>query len=119
MLNLLGRGTIQMATVWSDQGLQALDQGTLPPTVKLAQISPAFPGGPSFMSVPSMAQNKAGALAVLNFTLLPAEQAKIATAIEGFPGIRFSYMPAKVIKHFGSLASGFSYWGGDARWDAD
>jgi putative spermidine/putrescine transport system substrate-binding protein len=119
VLNLLGRGALWMATAWSDQGLQAIDQGTLPPTVHLTQISPPFPGGPSFMSVPAMAQNKAGALAVLNFTLEPAEQAKIATAVEGFPGIKFSYMPEKVLAHFGKLAQGFSFWGGDARWDAD
>jgi len=119
VLNLLGRSTIWMATAWSDQGLQAIDQGTLPPSVRMTQLTPPFPGGPSFMSVPATAQNKAGGLAVLNFVLQPAEQAKIATAIEGFPGIKFSYMPEKVLKHFGTLAKGYSYWGGDARWDAD
>lgn len=119
VLNLLGRGSLWMATAWSDQGLQARDQGTIPPSIKFIQITPPFPGGPSFMSVPATAQNRAGALAILNFTLLPSSQAKIASAIEGFPGIRFEYMPKSLLKHFGSLAQGFSFWGGDARWDAD
>lgn len=107
VLNLLGRGTLWMATAWSDQGLQAKDLGTLPPTIQFTQINPPFEGGPSFMAVPQDSQNHAGALALLNFTLRPAEQGKIATAIEGFPGIRFKYLPAKVLAHFGALTKGY------------
>jgi len=118
VLNLLGRGSIWMATAWSDQGLQAHDQGLLPPTVHFTQINPPFAGGPSFISVPSNAQNRAGALALLNFVLRPAEQAKITLAIEGFPGIQFKYMPASVTSHFGPLARGYGFWPG-AQWDAD
>jgi len=118
VLNLLGRGAIWMATAWSDQGLQAHDQGLLPPTIRFTQINPPFSGGPALMSVPSNAQNRAGALALLNFVLRPAEQAKISLAIEGFPGIRFKYMPANVTSHFGPLAQGYGFWPG-AQWDAD
>ncbi len=118
VLNLLGRSAIWMATAWSDQGLQAHDQGLLPPTIRFTQINPPFTGGPAFMSVPSNAQNRAGALALLNFVLRPAEQAKIGLAIEGFPGIQFKYMPANVASHFGPLVRGYSFWPG-AQWDAD
>jgi putative spermidine/putrescine transport system substrate-binding protein len=118
VLNLLGRGAIWMATAWSDQGLQARDQGTILPTIQFSQITPPFPGGPSFMSIPKTAQNRAGALTLINFVLRPQEQAKIAKAIEGFPGIRFEYMPASVVKHFGSLTKGFSYWP-SGQWNAD
>ncbi|MGH2391483.1 MAG: extracellular solute-binding protein [Chloroflexota bacterium] len=113
VLNLLAKGTITLGTAWSDQGLSALDQGLLPSYVHLTQINPPFPGGPSFMSVPKLAQNPAGAKVLLNFVLSPAEQAKIAIAIEGFPGIEFKYIPKSVIKHFGSIASGY-----DTGWPA-
>jgi len=118
VLNLLGRDTIWMATAWSDQGLQARDQGTLPATIAFTQLTPPFPGGPSFTSIPTAAQNRLGALALLNFVLRPEEQAKIATAIEGFPGIAFKYMPATLIKRYGSLSKGFATWPG-GQWDAD
>jgi putative spermidine/putrescine transport system substrate-binding protein len=107
VLNLLAKGVITVATAWSDQGLSALDKGTLPSYIKLTQINPPFPGGPSFMSVPKLAQDPAGAKVFLNFVLSPVEQGKIATAIEGFPGIDFKYISPAVVKHFGSIATGY------------
>lgn len=113
VLNLLAKGSITMATAWSDQALTALDKGLLPSYIKLAQINPPFPGGPTDLAVPKMSQNPAGARAFLNFILNPAEQGRIATAIEGFPAIQFKYEPASVIKHFGALAKNYdSIWPG-------
>jgi putative spermidine/putrescine transport system substrate-binding protein len=110
VLNLLAKGTLTMGTAWSDQGMSYLDKGLLPSYIKLTQITPPFPGGPSFMSVPKLAQNPAGARALINFILSPVEQAKVAEAIEGFPAIDFKYVPASVVKHFGAIASGYGYW---------
>jgi len=107
VLNLLAKGTISMGTAWSDQGLSALAKGVLPSYMHMTQLNPPFPGGPAFMSVPKLAQNPAGAKVFLNFILSPAEQAKIAVAIQGFPGIEFKYLPASVVKHFGTIASGY------------
>ncbi len=42
VLNLLARGTLTMATVWSDQGTAALQAGLLPKYIKLVQIAPPF-----------------------------------------------------------------------------
>jgi putative spermidine/putrescine transport system substrate-binding protein len=120
VLNLLGRGALWMATAWSDQGLQFRDQGLLPPTIHFTQITPPFGGGPTFIAVPADAQNKAGAFALLNFVLRPAEQGKIVKAIEGFPGIAFKYMPASVMEHFGTLTKGFdTHWTGSGRFSDD
>jgi putative spermidine/putrescine transport system substrate-binding protein len=110
VLNLLAKGTLTMGTAWSDQGMSYLDKGLLPSYIKLTQITPPFPGGPSFLSVPKLAQNPAGAKALINFILTPTEQGKIAVAIEGFPSIDFKYVPASVVKHFGAIASGYGYW---------
>lgn len=113
VLNLLSRGTITLATAWSDQSLDALGSGLLPKYIKLTQINPPFPGGPTFLSVPKLSQNPVGARAFLNFILTPAEQAKIATAIDGFPSINFKYMPPSLIRHFGPIATGYdSFWPG-------
>lgn len=119
VLNLLAKGTIWVGTAWSDQGLSALDKGLLPSYIHLTQLNPPFPGGPSFMSVPKLAQDPAGAKVFLNFVLSPAEQAKIATAIEGFPGIEFKYIPANVVKHFGAIATGYDTTWPGGPYDTD
>ncbi|MDB5056547.1 MAG: extracellular solute-binding protein [Chloroflexi bacterium] len=118
VLNLLAKGTITMGTAWSDQGLNYLDKGLLPSYIKLTQITPPFAGGPSFISIPKMAQNPVGAKTLLNFILSVPEQAKIATAIEGFPAIDFKYVPASVVHHFGPLATGYGFWP-VGQWDTD
>ncbi len=118
VLNLLAKGAIWMGTAWSDQGLQYLDKGLLPKYIKLTQISPPFAGGPSFISIPKLAQNPVGAKALVNFILSVPEQAKIATAIEGFPAIDFKYVPASVVQHFGPLAKDYGFWPG-GQWDTD
>ena len=118
VLNLLAKGTIWMGTAWSDQGLSYLDKGLLPKYIKLTQISPPFAGGPSFMSIPKLAQNPVGAKTLLNFIMSPKEQGRIALAIEGFPAIDFKYVPASVVQHFGPLAKNYGFWPG-AQWDID
>ena len=95
VLNLLAKGAIWMGTAWSDQGLQYLDQGLLPKYIKLTQISPPFAGGPSFISIPKLAQNPVGAKALVNYILSVPEQAKIATAIEGFPADPLQVRPGR------------------------
>jgi putative spermidine/putrescine transport system substrate-binding protein len=125
VLNLLGKGTIWMATAWSDQSLSYMAQGLLPSTIKLTQITPPFDGGPATLAMPKLAQNPKGGRAFINFLLTPAEQAKIASAIQGFPAIAFKYMPANVIHHFGAIATGYNYfppgYGADinAAWQAN
>jgi putative spermidine/putrescine transport system substrate-binding protein len=120
ILNLLAKGALTIGTAWSDQGLSALDKGLLPSYVHLTQLNPPLPGGPSFMSVPKLAQNPAGAKVFINFVLDPVEQGKIATAIEGFPGIRFKYISPAVVKHFGALAGGYdTTWPGGGPFETD
>ncbi len=112
VLNLLAKGSITMATAWSDQGLAQQDKGLLPKYIHFTQIDPPLAGGPTFLSVPKLAQNPAGAKAFINFILQPVEQGKIATAIEGFPAIEFKYVPAAVVKHFDGTAKAYGYWPG-------
>jgi len=101
VLNLLAKGQISIAPVWSDQALSSLASGLLPPTVKLAQISdPSFTGGPAYLTIPKTASHKAGALALANWILEPAQQAAVAKAMSGFPVIPISQLPADVQGRF-------------------
>ena len=70
------------------------------------------------MAIPKLAQNPVGAKALLNFILSVPEQAKIATAIEGFPAIDFKYVPASVVEHFGPLAKNYGFFP-NGQWQTD
>ncbi len=107
VLNLLARGTITVATVWSDQSLDALSKGLLPKYIKLTEIAPPLPGSDTFLSVPKLAQNPAAARAFINFVLTPAEQTKMVVALSGFPAIKIQYMSGSVVKTIGAIDTGY------------
>src|SRR5207302_1933671 len=77
-LDILNRGEIWMGTVWSDQSTQALSAGTLPKSVKITQINPAFNGGTAYIGTTKNATHKQSAMKYLNFLLEPAQQSLIA-----------------------------------------
>src|SRR5207247_1273846 len=82
---LLANGSVSMATVWSDQSLQALNNGVLPPTIKVTQFQDLpMPGGYAPWSVPKNAKNLQGALDFINFMLTPDEQVSVVKDIGGF-----------------------------------
>jgi putative spermidine/putrescine transport system substrate-binding protein len=118
VLQTLGKGAINVAPVWSDQGLQNLAQNLLPPEVKLTQISPAFSGGGAFVGVVADSTQKEAAYAYLNWLLTPEPQTIITTTIKGYPGLDWKYMPADVQAKFGDIAKDFSF-GFSAKFGAD
>ena len=60
VLDLLAKGQIWVAPVWSDQALTALKTKQLPASVHLTQISsPSFTGGAAYLGVPKSAKHKA------------------------------------------------------------
>ncbi len=94
VLELLGKGQIDIAPVWSDQYLTAVANHQLGPQIKVTQISdPSFTGGAAYLGIPKNSTNKPGALALANFVLEPAQQAAIVTTIAGFPAIPVSMLP--------------------------
>ena len=76
VLDLLGKGQIWVAPVWSDQSLTALKTGQLPASnIKLTQISnPSFTGGAAYLGVPKTAKHKADVYKFVNYVLSPAAQ---------------------------------------------
>jgi putative spermidine/putrescine transport system substrate-binding protein len=101
VVDLLAKGQITMAPVWSSTGLSELHSGLLPASIKLTRISdPSFPGGPSYLVIPKTANNKAGALALANFILEPAQQAAIAASTAEFPVVPIAQLPQDVQDQF-------------------
>lgn len=119
VLDLLGKGQIWMAPVWSDQFLSAVSAGQLGKQIKVTQISnPSFTGGAAYLGIPKNTTNAAGALALANYVLEPAQQAVIVATIAGFPAVPVTSLPAAVQKKLAgtdanNLRSGLSSTAGD------
>jgi putative spermidine/putrescine transport system substrate-binding protein len=118
VLTLLANSSVQMATVWSDQYLQASAKGTLPPSIKVTQFTDLpMPGGYAPFSIPKNAKNLKGAHDFLNFMLTPDEQVSIVKDIGGFPAVDWSKLPKDLQTQFNSIiTSTVPSWPGGA-WD--
>jgi putative spermidine/putrescine transport system substrate-binding protein len=108
VLQLLGRENIWMAPVWSDLGMSYLDQGLLPKTVKLVQVSPPFTGGDSAIGIPVNAEHQGAGMMFLNWLLTSKAQTIVVNKLVGYPGIEWKYMPKDVRDRFAGIAGNFS-----------
>ena len=119
VLTLLSNGSVSMATVWSDQALQALDKGVLPPSVKLTQLTDLpFPGGSTMLSIPKNSRNVKGAQEFINFMLSTAGQISVVKEIGGFPAVDWSMLPQDLQQQYTSvIANTVPNWPG-GPWDA-
>lgn len=96
-LQLLAEGAVDMIPAWSDQALQALNQGVLPETVKVVQLQDlALCGGFAYSAIPSNATDLDGALLLANFMLSAQMQESCVREIGGFPGIGWDNLPAEL-----------------------
>jgi putative spermidine/putrescine transport system substrate-binding protein len=106
VLDLLGKGQIWVAPVWSDQSLSAMKQGLLGPSIKLTQISsPSFTGGAAYLGVPKTARNKAAVYKFVDYILSPPSQQKIVDVMAGFPAIGVKFMGSAVKLKFEDVAA--------------
>jgi putative spermidine/putrescine transport system substrate-binding protein len=103
-LQLLANGSVTLIPAWSDQALQALNNGVLPETIKLAQFTDLpMPGGYATMAMPKNARNQQGALDFMNFLLSPEMQESVIKNIGGFPAVAWSLLPADLQSQFNSV----------------
>lgn len=92
-LQLLAQGAVDMISAWSDQALQALNQGVLPKSVKLVQFSDlALCGGFAYSAVPTNAKNLDAAMKLANLMLTKEMQTAVVREIGGFPGVDWSHL---------------------------
>lgn len=104
VIDLLGKGQISMAAVWSDQVLSGLDSGTLPKTTKLTQISnPSFTGSPVYLVSPTTSKRVDAVDKLADYLLEPDVQTQIVQAVKGFPGVEPKYLPAQDQQLFADL----------------
>jgi putative spermidine/putrescine transport system substrate-binding protein len=106
VLDLLAKGQIWVAPVWSDQSLTALKNGQLPSSVHLLQISnPSFTGGAAYLGVLKTARNKTSVYKFVNYILSPSAQQMIVDVMSGFPAIDIKYMGDSVKQKFEDVSA--------------
>jgi len=106
-LDLLMNGEVSIIPAWSDMVLQQLNEGLLPETVKMQQITPGFNGGPTYLMVNSASEKKEAIYQFLNFVISPEAQAVVVEKMNGFPGIELSNMPQETQDKFKGVSEGF------------
>ncbi|WP_010277297.1 extracellular solute-binding protein [Paenibacillus senegalensis] len=106
-LDLLMNGEVSMIPAWSDMVLQQLNEGLLPETIRMQQITPGFNGGPTYLMVNDESDKKEAVHQFLDFVLSPEAQAVIVDKMNGFPGIELQNMPQETQDKFEGVAEGF------------
>lgn len=92
-LQLLGQSAVTMIPAWSDQAIQAINQGVLPETTGLVQLQDlALPGGFSRSVVLENGVNREAALKLADFILTEEIQNAVLTELGGFPGVSWDYV---------------------------
>src|SRR5262249_28445466 len=103
-LQLLANESVSMISAWSDQAIQGITLGTLPPSTKLVQFTDLpFPGGYAYGSIPKNAAHLEGALALANFILSDEIQASVVQTIGGFPAVSWDRLPKEMRQQFNSV----------------
>jgi putative spermidine/putrescine transport system substrate-binding protein len=93
-LQLLAQGAVDMIAAWSDQAIQAIAQGVLPPTTKLVQLQDlGLCGGFAYSAIPTNARNLDLALKLADITLSAPIQTAIVKELGGFPGVDWKHLP--------------------------
>ena len=104
-LDVLAKGLVDLAPVWSDQIASALKAGTMPKDIKYYSITgPSLTGGPAFLSIPASATNRSAARTLVNWVLTPAAQSLIVAGnMNGLPVIPTSKLEASVAANVSSI----------------
>ncbi|MGJ5897786.1 extracellular solute-binding protein [Streptomyces niveiscabiei] len=101
VLDLLAKGQISIAPVWSDMYLSAVQNHTLDPTVKFTQISsPTFTGGASYIGIPKGGTKQKAALKLADFFLEAAQQDAIVKNLAAYPVIPLAELPKATAARF-------------------
>jgi putative spermidine/putrescine transport system substrate-binding protein len=103
-IQLLAQGVVTMVPVWSDQVLQAIDQGVLPAETGLVQLQDlALCGGFTRSIVLDNGVNRDAALKLADFILSEEIQSAILTELGGFPGVSWDYVSAELRERFADI----------------
>ena len=102
-LDLLANKEVDMIPAWADMALSQMKQGTLPESIKIAQIEPSFTGSTVVLGIPSIGSNQDGAYAFINYMLSPEAQNIALDSMAAIPVIDFSKLDPELTKSIEGL----------------
>lgn len=102
-MDLLAAKEVDMIPAWADMMLSQIKQGTMPDTMKITQIDPAFTGNTVGLSIPSIGSNEEGALAFINYMLSPEAQNIALDTQAAIPVIDFSLLDQDLVSAISNL----------------
>ncbi len=96
-LDMLNRGEITMGPVWVDMFYTWMNEGKLPPNMKLKLVSPGMPGQPMYYAVPAKAAEAKLAEKFIAMATSPEVQAEgIVKRFNWYPGIDAKNLQGKL-----------------------
>lgn len=102
-LDLLANKEVDMIPAWADMTLTQLKQGTLPESIRISQLDPAFTGSPVVLGIPSIGSNEDGAYAFINYMLSADAQNIALDSMAAIPVIDFSLLDPELTKTIENL----------------
>ncbi len=102
-LDLLANFEIDMCPAWADMVISQKMQGTMPESIQLVQLDPAFTGNLVGFAAPSIGSNSEGAQAFMDYMLSPEAQNIALESMAALPVIDFSLLDAELVKNIESL----------------
>lgn len=96
-LDMLNRGEIAMGPVWVDMFYSWMNEGKLPPNMKLKLVAPGMPGQPMYYAVPAKSAQQQMAEKFIAMATSPDVQAEgIVKRFNWYPGIDAQYLQGKL-----------------------
>ena len=102
-LDLLANKEIDMTPAWADMVLSQQKQGTMPESIKLVQINPAFTGNTVCFGVPSIGAQNDAAYAFMDYMLSPEAQNIALESMAAIPVIDFSLLDPELTRTISDL----------------
>ena len=102
-LDLLANKEIDMTPAWADMVLSQQKQGTMPESIKLVQIEPAFTGNTVCFGIPSIGAQNDAAYAFMDYMLSPEAQNIALDSMAAIPVIGFSLLGPELTKTISDL----------------
>lgn len=102
-LDLLANKEIDMTPAWADMVLSQQKQGTMPESIKLVQIDPAFTGNTVCFGVPSIGAQNDAAYAFMDYMLSPEAQNIALESMAAIPVIDFSLLDPELTRTISDL----------------
>lgn len=102
-LDLLANGQADMIPSWADMALTQINDGTLPKSTKIAQISPSLNGGVQSLVLTAKSKNKEAAEKFMNFVASVDGQKIFLNSMKAIPVIDKSELPQEDIDKLAGL----------------